>query len=51
MEKKKIKIKMKTNLKVDRKQMGSKSYAQNAKGWTTELRKGNMPQYPGCSYY
>ena len=34
---------MKTNSKVDRKQMGSKSYAQNAKGWTNELGNGNMP--------
>ena len=23
--------------------MGSKSYTQNAKSWTTKLRKGNMP--------
>ena len=30
---------MKTNLKVDRKQIGSKSYTRNAKGWTTEERK------------
>ena len=31
--------------------MGLKLYTQNAKSRTTELKKGNMPQYLGCSYY